>query len=243
MLRNAGTLMLGINIQGYHPTNDVGGWRIALSCLNRSLHNLYCHIKATKIRRIELTIRYVHVSPRGLVELQQLLSPAMAVAASVSESTFSLNHPWPMVHNADEAEWHAPSPDPQAFRGLLSALRDLREEASVFNKLHTMFLHRNKPVKKCPTVESEFESHWRIRGYHADVYRLRYPSSLQATVDRAKVWLELRESADFEEGVQACVRNLEMLKTARAARQAERTEQTERMEQTEQVDEKDLPEY
>lgn len=125
MLRNAGTLMLGINVEGHRSTTEVGGWRIALSCLNRSLHNLYCHIKTTQIRRIELTIRYHHVSTKGLMELRQILSPAIAAAASMPESTFSLNHPWPVVRNADEAEWHSSSPDPRAFRSLLSSLHDL----------------------------------------------------------------------------------------------------------------------
>ncbi|KAK3052808.1 hypothetical protein LTR09_006291 [Extremus antarcticus] len=226
LLNSTSTLVLGIKIdEAFDPLNGACAphtryedylreWYKALGSLNKTLHHLYQGLGPTRIRKIELTITRAPGLPLGDFALAAVVSPAIAIAASVSNCTLSSgpsHHFWAGAHAVDSS----------ILRGLLHIIPQLREETNLYNKLHARLLHGQGSLKACSVDLNEFCVGRALEGEPMCI--LRSITHLQDSVDTARTWLEQQEFGKFGKIVQECLSNCEKLKALQAVRKAEQS--------------------
>ncbi|KAK5169176.1 uncharacterized protein LTR77_006485 [Saxophila tyrrhenica] len=214
-LQHIRTLVLTINVDAsaaaihdLHPLNCV-------------LRDAFEHsIRQSGIPKVELTINAAAISVANYEGLREWLSPAVAIALSVPESTFALDHEvWPdLVGETVWPLWLRIPIDPQNVRPLLHTLQELRKEVELFNQLHSaLSCMRNR--QSCRDVESIFTN--TLEGF--TLYRLKDAATLQRGVDRARSGLDKAgKSGAVENAVGDLTSKLEQLLTLRATRKAQR---------------------
>ncbi|KAK5169178.1 uncharacterized protein LTR77_006487 [Saxophila tyrrhenica] len=144
-LRSDGEAIIGV---GDNWPRDIILCDRLLTSLNHTLHQVYQILPDSKIRMVDLTITASAGLPHPVNDggLASLLSPAVAIAAKTQHSTESLGRLFTGFVAVNMA----------SLRTALRLIDQLREEATLLNKLHTKFLLPQAGFKQCPVVEREF---------------------------------------------------------------------------------------
>ncbi|KAK5169177.1 uncharacterized protein LTR77_006486 [Saxophila tyrrhenica] len=207
---------------------NVEGSRTAveqLRGLNQVLRSTFDDVRTSKVQRVELTINTATDLTFSHQHLREYLSPAIAVALSVPQSTFSLTEPWPdLMQSRFMPSWQFDPIDPAAMRRLIPARQEVQKESKLFNKVQAM-LDPKHHLKKLPHVAGVFNTQWLESPAGYSVARLKSAAALQRCVDRATARLVEREEKDFDKVIREIEGKVKGLARLRAARRARHGEQ------------------
>ncbi|KAK5169169.1 uncharacterized protein LTR77_006478 [Saxophila tyrrhenica] len=221
MLRATGDLGLRLQIDGLPwvgETQDHAafffaaaryGWYKGLVSMNSSLHALYQHLSSIQLKKIQLVVNHYRSIWVGEERMDDLISPAIALAVSVPQTELFIGDSW-YPQDSDEAG---------TWRRLLDQLRQLRREMDLVNSFRATANPTVLSKSRRLTSGSEFESQWPEHIGFEQIHRLKTAAALQRSACRMRAWLDEQWSEDFDRSLQQPREDLQELQLLKATRE------------------------